>query len=175
MKLIIIHGPPASGKLTISNGLSESLGYRVLHNHLTVDLALEVYPEFGSNDFFDFIDDVRSLCIEKACENNIEGLIVTICYEKNLDKSVISRWVKIVESRGGETIPIYLKASIGALKSRVLNESRVGSNKLQTIASLESVLNSNSFGAIEEPSSIVIDTELSNVGESVSEIIKKIF
>ncbi len=175
MKLIIVHGPPASGKLTIARGLSESLGYRVLHNHLTVDLALEVYPEFGGNDFFDFVDNIRSLCIEKACENNIEGLIVTICYETNLDQSVIRRWVKIVESHGGETIPIYLKASVDALKNRVSNESRIGSNKLQTISSLKSVLSKSSFGAIEEPSSLIIDTELNSAGESVSEITQKLF
>ena len=173
MKLIILHGPPASGKLTISKALSEKTGYHVLHNHLTVDLALEVYPEFGSNDFFDFVADIRSLCIEKACINKIEGLIVTVCYDKYLDKKTVERWVKLLESHDGLIIPIYLKTSISELKKRVSNESRMGTKKLQTISSLESTLKEYHFGAIESPKSLVIDTELKRVSESVREIIEK--
>lgn len=174
MKLIIVHGPPASGKLTISRALGEALGYRVLHNHLTVDLALEVYPEFGSNDFFDFVGNIRSLSIEKACENSLDGLIVTICYDTNLDKKVIRRWVKIVESHAGTVIPIYLKASESVLKSRVSNKSRIGSKKLQTTESLDSTLNKYNFGAIVEPNSFVVDTENQSAGDTVREIIEKL-
>ena len=60
MKLIIIHGAPASGKLTIAKGLAETWGFSVMHNHLTIDLAMTVYPRFGVGDFFEFIDDNTS-------------------------------------------------------------------------------------------------------------------
>ena len=56
MKLIILHGPPASGKLTLAKLLKDELGYNILHNHLTVDIALEVYSEFGKDDFYEFVD-----------------------------------------------------------------------------------------------------------------------
>jgi len=136
---------------------------------------LEVYPEFGSHDFFDFVAEMRSLCIEKACVNSIEGLIVTVCYDKYLDKKTIKHWIKIIESNDGIVMPIYLKASINVLNNRVSNESRVGTKKLQTASSLESTLNKYNFGPIEEPNSLIIDTELKSASESVSEIIEKSF
>ena len=38
MKLIVIYGPPAAGKLTVAKELSKLTGFKVLHNHITIDL-----------------------------------------------------------------------------------------------------------------------------------------
>jgi len=35
--LVLLHGPPASGKLTIAKELSVLTEARVFHNHLTLD------------------------------------------------------------------------------------------------------------------------------------------
>ena len=39
MKLIFLHGPPASGKFTIARALQASHGVLNFHNHLTIDVA----------------------------------------------------------------------------------------------------------------------------------------
>ena len=36
MKLIIIHGPPAAGKLTTANEIAAATGFKVFHNHLSI-------------------------------------------------------------------------------------------------------------------------------------------
>jgi len=100
MKLVILHGPPASGKLTLANRLKSELGYNVLHNHLTVDLALEVYSGFGDGDFYDFVDKLRTQVIEKACQNKVEGLIVTFCFDSAADMTVVEKWESIVSLYG---------------------------------------------------------------------------
>lgn len=46
MNLIFIYGPPASGKYTVSQMLSELTGYKLFHNHLTYDTA---YALFGDD------------------------------------------------------------------------------------------------------------------------------
>jgi adenylate kinase family enzyme len=45
MKLIFIYGPPASGKLTIAEILSERTGIPLFHNHLSRDLVKDIYGD----------------------------------------------------------------------------------------------------------------------------------
>src|SRR5258708_30719679 len=50
MKLVFIHGPVASGKLTIASELAQIIRFPLFHNHLTVDLLLSLFP-LGSAPF----------------------------------------------------------------------------------------------------------------------------
>lgn len=50
VELVFLHGPAASGKLTIARELSALTGLPVFHNHLVVDVLLEVF-EFGGPEF----------------------------------------------------------------------------------------------------------------------------
>jgi replication-associated recombination protein RarA len=43
MKLLFLYGPPAVGKLTVAREVSALTGYRLFHNHLTVNLTLAVF------------------------------------------------------------------------------------------------------------------------------------
>ena len=167
MKLIIVHGAPASGKLTLAQALAARFGFSVMHNHLTVDLAMAVYSGFGVGDFFEFVDELRVKCITKACENGVEGLVVTLCYDIEYDNAVIKRWVELIELYGGSVLPVYLDVSLEALESRVCNESRIGTHKIQSKEILNECLSSNKFGSIPHPAIVVLDTSLMTVGESV--------
>jgi cytidylate kinase len=50
MDLVSIHGPVAAGKLTVARELSHLTGFRLFHNHLTVDAVAAVF-DFGSEPF----------------------------------------------------------------------------------------------------------------------------
>ena len=52
MRLVFIHGPAASGKLTVARELAARTGLSLFHNHLVVDALLAVFP-FGSPAFVD--------------------------------------------------------------------------------------------------------------------------
>ena len=58
MKLVIIYGPPATGKLTVANELAKITKFKIFHNHLTVDL-LNSLLEFGTDSYFNFSDKIR--------------------------------------------------------------------------------------------------------------------
>lgn len=45
MKLVIIFGPHAVGKMTVGQELSKITGLKLFHNHMTIDLVA---------NFFDF-------------------------------------------------------------------------------------------------------------------------
>jgi len=50
--LVLLHGPPASGKFTIANEISKLVKARVFHNHLTLDVAKSLL-NFGDPGFWD--------------------------------------------------------------------------------------------------------------------------
>ena len=45
MKLVVLHGPPAVGKLTVARELARLTGWRLFHNHLVVDALLAQLPD----------------------------------------------------------------------------------------------------------------------------------
>lgn len=171
MKLVILHGPPASGKLTLANRLKSELGYNVLHNHLTVDLALEVYSGFGEGDFYNFLDKLRTQAIEKACQNKMAGLIVTFCFDLATDMMVVKQWESIVTQYGGNILPIYLNVSADVLAQRVEQCSRIGTKKVQCRHELRSVISENKFEAIPHSNTFSVDTSDLCVDKSISRIL----
>jgi dephospho-CoA kinase len=72
MKLIIIHGPPAAGKLTVSNAIAEKTGFKVFHNHQSIDCIRSVI-EFGTEAFWRLSVQIRSLVIAEAARQG--GLV----------------------------------------------------------------------------------------------------
>lgn len=58
MDLIFLHDPVASGKLALAHELSSLTGLPVFHNHLLVDVLLEVF-EFGSPEFIRLREQFR--------------------------------------------------------------------------------------------------------------------
>ena len=83
MKLIIIHGPPAAGKLTVANALSLRTYFKVFHKHLTIDCTEPVF-DFGTDAFWDINLKLRIEVIAEAARQDID-LIHTFCYAKGPD------------------------------------------------------------------------------------------
>ena len=44
MTLVIIFGPPAVGKMTVGLELERLTGFRLFHNHMTVDPVIRLFP-----------------------------------------------------------------------------------------------------------------------------------
>ena len=68
MKLIVIYGPPAAGKLTVSKELSRITGYKVFHNHLAIDFIDSVLDRSNAK-FWELLDRYRIGLIEAASHN----------------------------------------------------------------------------------------------------------
>lgn len=65
MKLLLIHGAPATGKLTVSLEIARRTGFRVFHNHLSIDCVKPVF-EFGSKAFWRVVRMIRNETIAEA-------------------------------------------------------------------------------------------------------------
>ena len=100
MKLVFIYGPPAVGKLTVAKELLKLTGFKVFHNHLTIDLVKSIF-EWGEGPFWELVDRFRLELVKAATEANIPGVIFTFVYAKTHDDGFVRRIVKVVEKGGG--------------------------------------------------------------------------
>jgi shikimate kinase len=50
MKLVILFGPPAVGKMTVGQELANLTGFRLFHNHMTIELTLNFFA-FNTKEF----------------------------------------------------------------------------------------------------------------------------
>ncbi len=128
MKLMIIHGPPAAGKLTVATEISRLTGYKVFHNHISIDYVKSVF-EFGGPVFWRVVGNVRYSLIAEAARENI-SLIHTFCYEFGADDEHYAGLIASAEDNGGEVHLVLLRCDDDERRRRISNESRVRIGKL---------------------------------------------
>lgn len=138
MKLIIIYGPPAVGKLTVAEELSKVTGIKVFHNHMTFDLGEELFEAF-SPGFLKVVDGTRMLVFEAAAQHGLD-LIFTFVYAPPGDVAYIARIREIVTGQGGEVHLVRLYAPESVLEERVAMADRQRFRKLKSVETLRDLL-----------------------------------
>lgn len=128
MKLIIIYGPPAAGKHTVGNVIAERTGFKLFHNHVTIDCAKPVF-EFGTPAFWRIVAKLRFDVIAEAAREGVD-LIHTFCYEFGADDEHFAGLISAAEENGGEVHLVLLLCDDEERRRRIGNESRVRIGKL---------------------------------------------
>lgn len=130
MKLIFLYGLPGTGKLTIARELSQLTGYKLFHNHLTVDLLLSVF-EFGSNPFVELREKIWLSVFEEAA--SLPAMIFTFNPENSVRQSFIEKSIQTAESRGGEVLFIEVVCDPAELERRLDTQDRRQHKKLVSV------------------------------------------
>lgn len=171
MKLIVLYGPPAAGKYTLAKALSEHTGFKLFHNHLTIDLLLPLF-KFGSPGFFELSGKMRLDIFELAAKQDIPGIIFTFVYAKGEDDTFIRELVDRVTSHGGEVIFFQIHCERQVLLDRVTNESRKAFGKVGTRERLTESLDAyDQVSPIEFVQNVRIDNTNLTEDEAVQQII----
>lgn len=174
MKLIFLHGMPGVGKLTVARELAKLTGYKLFHNHLTVDLVGAVF-EFGSAQFIELREKIWLDVFTKAAETQVAGLIFTFAFEKTVSAGFIENARRAVESNGGEVVFVKLVCSPAELERRVTSASRSGFGKL---TSLELFRELNDAGVFLDPGVtedlVVLDTTDISPEDAAGQIASKL-
>lgn len=98
MKVVLLYGPPAVGKLTVARALAERTGYRLLHNHLLLDLSLSLFDK-GTPPGVQLSRDLRHFVVERAIDFGLPGMVLTWVYAP--DREAYAEWFcRFVEERG---------------------------------------------------------------------------
>lgn len=173
MKLIFLHGPPASGKYTIATGLQEEAGVRNLHNHLTIDVAKALF-DFGTAEFWALTHQLRRVALRAAAADAGAEVVFTNCYSHPHDQENVAALERIVSDAGGEFLPVYLECGIDELRRRVIAQSRREMRKLASVEGLEDFLERWNIVPFDHPRCISIDTERRTADECVREIVERL-
>jgi hypothetical protein len=157
MNLVFIYGPPAVGKLTVANALAKLTGYRVFHNHLTIDLVRSIF-DWGQGPFFTLVDRYRLELIEAAAKADVPGLIFTFVYAKDHDDGFVKSVVGAVERHGGRVYFVRLTCERKELFRRVRALSRRRFRKMKHVKGLREWLDRyDLFNDVPYEHNLVID------------------
>jgi AAA domain len=139
VNLIVIYGPPGVGKLTVSKSLSRITGYRVFHNHLTIDLVGSIF-EWRSRPYNRLVDKLRLDIVEEAARERIPGVILTMVYAKGIDDAFFGRLARAVERHQGRVVFVRLTCSEDILYRRIKQKSRKAFGKIRGARDLRQFL-----------------------------------
>jgi tRNA uridine 5-carbamoylmethylation protein Kti12 len=173
MKLIIIYGAPAVGKLTTANVLSKKTKYPILHNHATIDLVTNYFP-FNSRPFFSLLRKVRLDIINEMLTEKTAGLIWTTGLPNTPDnRAFYKKLDNLVKKNGGTTYYVKLVCDPVEQKKRVLGIERKKYKKLSTVKDLTKMMKDVDFSTkTPEKNTIIIDNTNLSLQKVVSKIIK---
>jgi hypothetical protein len=126
--LVVIFGPPASGKAAVGHALAAATGYRFFHNHLTADPAAALFG-WGSERFERTVDAMRDLLFrEAAADPTIPGVIFTFVWAFDLpaDTALMAHVSDLFRAAGGAVSFVELRAGLAARLAREGTPFRLG-------------------------------------------------
>lgn len=169
MNLIFLYGMPGVGKLTVARELSNLTGFKLFHNHLTVDLVTSLF-EFGSDSFINLREKIWLETFSEAIKADFDGLIFTFAPENTVPHDFPDKVKNLLEENGGKVIFIELKCSMEELEKRLTDSSR---DKFGKLNSLELFRRLHSQGVFDMPK-IMPDFSVDSTNLSPKETAKKI-
>ncbi len=113
--------------------LAALTGFKLFHNHLTVDLVNSVF-EFGSKSFVELREKIWLEVFSEAVGADLVGLIFTFAPESTVRDTFIANARSVVEASGGEVVFVELTCSREELERRLTSVSRQEFGKLNSLA-----------------------------------------
>lgn len=106
MKLVLIIGNAAVGKMTVGQELCRITNLRLFHNHITIEPVIEVFGEYNGQA----IKRLREVFLEEYAKTENYGLIFTYlwAFDQSSDWEYIDHISKLFTDRNGEVYCVEL-------------------------------------------------------------------
>jgi DNA polymerase III delta prime subunit len=156
MNLVFIYGPPGVGKLTVARELARETGYKVFHNHVSIDCAETVF-DFGTRPFGSVVGKIRLAVFEEAAREGV-SLVFTFVYACPEDTPFVERVCEMVEGHGGRVLFVRLVCAREELERRLPHPERARVGKMASLDTLREVTSRyDIFSPVPERESLSID------------------
>jgi hypothetical protein len=125
--LVVVFGPPAVGKMTVGHEICLRSGYKLFHNHLTIEPLLEIF-EFGTPSFQRLSGQLRRGVVQEAVVCDLPGLVFTFVWGLELveDRDFVQ---ELVDLAGGRVSFVELAAPLKTRLARNNTEFRLAQKK----------------------------------------------
>jgi tRNA uridine 5-carbamoylmethylation protein Kti12 len=171
MRLVFIYGPPASGKLTVAKELAMMTGFRLFHNHISIEFVQSLF-EFGSKPFWRLTDKYRTEMIEEAAKEGVDT-IFTFVYGKTIDDPFVGNVLRKVKAHGGKVCFVRLQCERDELGRRVTSKARKSLGKIATKRKLNHVFDKFDLDSeIPFQPSLTVNTETQSPREAAKTIVQ---
>ncbi len=169
--LVFVYGPPASGKLTVAQELASRTGFRLLHNHATIDAVSPLF-EWGTPQFSKLVNQFRTALVEAAAAERLD-VVVTFAYAPPHDDRVVADYVERYERHGGRVLFVQLEAPDDELLRRVGFPSRGEHGKLTDADALRDLVSRYDFRTpVPFEPNLTVDTTLVTPNEAAAMIVE---
>lgn len=82
MKLVLIVGSGAVGKMTVGQELAKITGLKLFHNHMTIEPVIEIFGEYDAK----VVKKLRDVIFEEFSKTENKGLIFTYMWAFDLQE-----------------------------------------------------------------------------------------
>ena len=106
MHLVCVTGPPAVGKMTVGRAVCDLTGFRLFHNHMSIEPLLGVY-DFGTPSFERINAMIRREVIAESVVAELPGLVFTFAIDLD-DPGDLAQLQELIEpvERAGAPIDV---------------------------------------------------------------------
>ena len=169
-----LYGPPAAGKLTVATRLAERTGFKLFHNHLTVNALREVFG-FGTAPFAEVIHRWRLDVFETAARHGVDLIFTNnsawgVPDSRREFQAFADRCAEVVERAGGRTRFVCLQAPLDVLVGRLGDDSRRAHGKLADPDRLRHLVTTIDLSPLHGDD-LVIDTSTTTPDDAAARIV----
>ncbi|MEU3561347.1 AAA family ATPase [Kitasatospora sp. NPDC006786] len=124
--LLFVIGPAAVGKMTVGEAVAARTGYKLFHNHLTIEPLLRLFP-YGSPQFQRLNHDFREQIFAEAAASDLPGLVFTLVWDFDDpdDAALVERYAAPFRERGSRVLFLELSADQSVRLERNAGETRL--------------------------------------------------
>ena len=126
MKLVIIFGPHAVGKMTVGQELTKITDLKLFHNHMTIDIVADLFENMPQ-ERRRLTEMFRNEIFKSFASSNEYGMIFTCMWalERKDDWDYIDNLENMFKSNGAEVYYVELEADYDIRLQRNKTENRL--------------------------------------------------
>ncbi len=183
MKLLIITGPQAVGKMTVGQEIEKRTKLKLFHNHMTIDLVSNFFS-YDTVEGQRLVDHFRYEIFKEVAKSDMEGIIFTVvwAFDDTSNWEYIESIADIFKKQNGEIYYVELESDLETRLERNKTPNRlehkpskrdIAWNEEHIIESMNKYrLNSNP-GEVKLPNYIKINNNNKSASEVAEEVIGK--
>ncbi len=124
--LLFIIGPPAVGKMAVGAEIAKRTGFKLLHNHMTIEPLLRLF-EWEDPAFLRLVTEFRNRILEEVAQSDLPGLIFTVVWAFNLDEEAVAmeKYAAPFRAAGSRILLLELEATLDERLRRNETEFRL--------------------------------------------------